>query len=1056
MFRVSHALAAALALLLAACQGSETVSLEEAKSLTVDLAQRTASPPPPRRSTDILEQLDRAAGPSASTNDPKYDVSDSDGVLDLGRDRRIIRETPPVGASNGTLAEFYFRRGRAAGRMGRSSQMLADVREAVRLLDQGASLDWTVERRMLRRAAYLELQVGNFRRAVEIMERTVGTRRRSVWNSQLLTQLLAFAGDLNRAKVHAATVRRMMANPSRSDPPSRANVPLVDYWIADAEGRWEEAVASMTRALDIYEFDSESSAFVPSMRLFLADTLAKSGRLVDAERQLRSALERFLRLGGRDYAETARTVTRIAAVRAEQGQLEDGILLLDAADAILQRVDVPPESLARADSRRVRAQLQMLQGRWAAAATTFDALKEGLGENAFLSDKLYGRQPDAQLALVKAGRAATALPLLRETLAYLDDSFGAGHPVTAETRAILAIALAETGDLRSAIAELATALPTLLSATAAADGASETSLRGVRRRAILEGALDLLHDAGDALMADRVGTSFTIANHLRLQATQQAIADGAARAALPDPELADLARREQDARGRVTALETTLADQLLAPADQRDADVLETLRRDIARLRSARATLRAEIAERFPTYAELTEPKPITPGAASAALQPGEALVMTYTTDRRTYLWALAPSRSPVFAASPLGRADLSQQVDRLRAAVDPAGVTTLDDVPDFDVVVAHNLYKRVLEPVEAIWRPADRLLIVTGGALGYLPFSLMPTEPATLGADSSILFDRYRAVQWLARSHAVSYLPSASALAALRASRIRRSPGRAFVGFGDPVFRPRPPKAETKVAAVADFEWEARGFRGLPLPRRSLVATAGSASAGLASLPPLPETAEEIRSIAQTLGADPDRDIFLGTAANEQSVARMDASGQLRDYRVISFATHGLIPGDLDGLDRPALALSNPSLGQGGGEGTALADDGLLTVDEVLGLSTSADWVVLSACNTAAGDGAGAEAVSGLGRAFFYAGARALLVSHWPVHSAATRDLMVALFRRQAEDPSLPRAEAARRARLAMIDDNTFRVADGRAAFSYAHPLFWAPFTLVGDGSAD
>ena len=167
-----------------------------------------------------------------------------------------------------------------------------------------------------------------------------------------------------------------------------------------------------------------------------------------------------------------------------------------------------------------------------------------------------------------------------------------------------------------------------------------------------------------------------------------------------------------------------------------------------------------------------------------------------------------------------------------------------------------------------------------------------------------------------------------------------------------------------------------------------------------------------------------------------------------LSDYRVIAFATHGLVPGDLNGLTQPALALSSPQVS--GGE-----DDGLLTMGEILGLKLDADWVVLSACNTAAGQGAGAEAISGLGRAFFYAGTRALLVSSWPVETTSARLLTTDIFRRQADNASLSRALAVQEAMLALIDgDGYVDVATGKAVFSYAHPIFWAPFSLVGDGA--
>ena len=125
-----------------------------------------------------------------------------------------------------------------------------------------------------------------------------------------------------------------------------------------------------------------------------------------------------------------------------------------------------------------------------------------------------------------------------------------------------------------------------------------------------------------------------------------------------------------------------------------------------------------------------------------------------------------------------------------------------------------------------------------------------------------------------------------------------------------------------------------------------------------------------------------------------------------------------------------------------------------ILSMGEILGLKLDADFVVLSACNTAAADGRGAEAVSGLGRAFFYAGARALLVSNWPVYSGATTDLMSRMFKSIANDNMLTRAEALRRIKLHQIDQGGFKL-KGKTAFSYAHPLFWAPFSIVGDGAS-
>ncbi|MCS6764683.1 MAG: CHAT domain-containing protein [Candidatus Protistobacter heckmanni] len=157
-----------------------------------------------------------------------------------------------------------------------------------------------------------------------------------------------------------------------------------------------------------------------------------------------------------------------------------------------------------------------------------------------------------------------------------------------------------------------------------------------------------------------------------------------------------------------------------------------------------------------------------------------------------------------------------------------------------------------------------------------------------------------------------------------------------------------------------------------------------------------------------------------------------------LSRYRVLAFATHGLVLSDLQGLDQSALALANPQLA-GDAE-----NDGLLMLDEVLGLKLNANWVVLSTCNTAGADGRGGEAISGLGRGFFFAGASSLLVSNWAVEMVSARRLTTGLSRRQTEQAGITRAEALRQAMRDLMND---------PAGQYRHPVFWAPFTLVGDG---
>jgi CHAT domain-containing protein len=668
---------------------------------------------------------------------------------------------------------------------------------------------------------------------------------------------------------------------------------------------------------------------------------------------------------------------------------------------------------------------------------TYDALKRDLESDDLLVGQFLTGNPDYAIVLLKAGKRDEALPILETVVGQRLKTLGDKAFAVAQARGWLAAGLAQAGQTQRALETFESAVPILLTASrqaedAADDGAS-LAQNEQQTQQIVEAYLALLADTkGSAAAAD----AFRLADAVRGRSVQRALSASAARASVSDAALARLVRYEQDAQKQIAALQGLLANILTRPTSEQDANAVKKLREDIDRLRTSRARLREEIERRFPDYVNLIDPKPASVEQAQKSLRPGEALIATYAGSERLFVWAVPVQGAVSFAAAKVTDRDVETMVVGLRKALDPSA-DTLDAVPAFDVALANKLYDLLLKPVEAGWKDAKSLMVVPHKALGQLPTAVLVTEKVAQPAKAGVLFAEYKNVPFLARKVAVTQLPSVTSLATLRALPAPAANRATFVAFGDPWFSPE--QASEARQQVAANTLQTRGR----LVRRNAPKTEGVDSAELAQLPRLPDTAEEVRSIALALKADRVKDVFIGETANEKTVKTMDLSKR----KIVMFATHGLVPGDLNGLTQPALAMTAPAVAKVDG-------DGLLTMEEVLALKLNADWVVLSACNTATGSGAGAEAVSGLGRAFFYAGTRALLVSNWPVETVSARTLTTDLFRRQAEDPKLARAEAMRQAEVALIDGpGALDEATRQPMFSYAHPIFWAPFSVVGDG---
>lgn len=622
-----------------------------------------------------------------------------------------------------------------------------------------------------------------------------------------------------------------------------------------------------------------------------------------------------------------------------------------------------------------------------------------------------------------------AIALYNRALVIFEETLGGAHSSIAKVHGNLAEIYRAEKRYDEALSSSRSAMRILTESRLRASAGQDTGDSGDDRlNVIISNFAVIAHEASEQDKSRRAELSeeaFAAAQKNGATSVSAALSQMAARFATDDRALGKTVREQQDLVVRWQELDKVLSSELARPRDQRKPETAAGLQRQRTGVKEKLDEISARLQKDFPQYDELTSPEPLGVSAVQKLLGPDEVLVVYLVQDWNSYAWAITSDAVRWRKLAPeTGQNTLSSRVAALRKSLQ---VETLQgDGELFNLQKAYQLYADLLGPLEDVVGDKGKLLIVPSGVLTSLPFNVLVTEKPANALPSNMI--DYSNAAWLIKRHAISILPSVSSLRALREFASKGKAPDAFIGYGDPDFgggaAGRARGATIKGAPTQDFS--------------SYYTREGLVDVGLlsASLPQLPDTADELRHIAKRLGAQDDQ-VRLGKVATEGEVK----NAKLDVYRVVYFATHGLVAGELENLGskaaEPALALTVPKK-------PSELDDGLLTASEIARLKLNADWVVLSACNTAAGDKPGAEALSGLAKAFIYAGARSLLVSHWPVVSSAAVTLTSGTFDAQAKDPSISRSEALRRSMLAMIADTKDPI--------NAYPTIWAPFIVVGD----
>jgi CHAT domain-containing protein len=1005
--------------------GTKQMTLDEAMQATISM-RGPSFVPPPRNVDDILDVIAKESSKDALAGKEWVELS---------------KEEAPSNATKKELIEFYSKRGNAAFVLGSFEQSRDDLQKAYELA--GAE---KVPRAIISKLAGCEKNLGNFEKAVALAT-FLKERHPGVGSYAILTDIFATAGYFEKAD---STRNEGIAHFKNSKIKSTHVVEMfmarMEYFVLTMRAKYKEAEPFIRRALtEASKIRPPRPEWVHVEKIRLISNLINQNRLVEAEVEARQVIEQAIQYFGLENLHFITAISIFTEVLLAQGRIIEAERVSNATLQAYEQIGFSHNSPWFLRSKISIGDILFAKGDYSKANDQYDFFRQMKESNRYIYDMYYRINRNVMLALVMTGRIAEANELIENAYQISQNLLGKSHAHSAELSALRGMVNHSIGNLESAYQYFSNAIPLMISSKTY----TENRLSRLRFMHILENYLSLLSKLKGSFIENRYSFSaaakaLAISTLMNGSAVQAAVLESTARMTINDPKLKMMARTEQDAQQQIKAYLNLIQNLVSNPADKIDRQAIYNLKSLLNKLIAAREVVIDEIERQFPDYANLVNYRQPSLDNIQSRLKADEVIISISTTENSTYVFAVHPSGSPEMVRLQIGRKGLEELVSGIKKSLYPNSFF-LGQLPPYDFSKAYELYSLLLKPIEDSWKNSKHLIFSTSGPLGQIPFSILITKPFQIAEEKEILFSNYRNAPWLIKRLSINTVPSIGSLVALRSISRVTGPKEAFVGFGDPLFNKSQLTQALNENKIHQADKNAQriklDIRGIRIIKDGNLDDKMLASCKIEALERLPDTADELLSLAEALNADPVRDVYLGKKASEKLVKSMDLSNR----QVVAFASHALVPYDLDGLDQPAIALSAPSV-------TGDKDDGLLTMAEILDLKLNADWVVLSACNTGAAEGAGAEAVSGLGRAFFYAGTKAVLVSMWPVETSSAKKMTTSIFQHLKENVDIDKAQAHQMAMIELIEGPGLLDKDGRIIASYAHPLFWAPFIIVGD----
>lgn len=773
-----------------------------------------------------------------------------------------------------------------------------------------------------------------------------------------------------------------IADKMKSPPPTAAlwyaNLPV---YLRKAGRDQEAIIAARKAAIKIEALLPENHPFGANNLSNLGVLLIEQGKLGEAERVTRKALDIASAAHGRESEQAAAFQIAMAQILLSRGQdvaarqfgtaAQKTLLQTSGANSgkeILARQKISSSFRSEDLGRAIDMQMSIVTD-WQESVS---------GENREL---IVAREILADY-LLQAGRFAEAKTVISENAAFKSTLYS---PSSAEMLVVKSQDIfADAGLADDTLS--ADRLMSLYDDVRAKDIATSVSTASLSNNSIYIN--DIYGNIFLAAVASNNETmSFQIAQRMLLSAAGTAVTKNQLRESLSKPRSRKLLREIQDlAEDRLSA-ERIYSDLVLnsdeEPLTQQQA-IIERLDSDIAAKTTVLLSLEDGLSD------QLTA---VDAPVSTLQKELGEHIAQIGYLSFRDRLYAVLLTREQVMTLELDGRVkDLKALSDRVRASVAlPGGGETL---PPFDAQASHDLYNQLFpEDIKNALSGITTLEIIPSAVLDDIPFSLLQTD----AAQNEFLIDRM----------AVSMSPKFG---------VKRTTPR----------RKNLRSALSMIGVSGDFDVIA------PLNGISAASQSMFDESGARSLAALPRTKNEINEIAKALNTE-QATLLSGADSTEAEFRRL----KIEDIDIFAFATHAVMADEFEGLDEPALVFNRTSVSEGSD------NDGLLTSSEITKLSLNADWVILSACNTAAPNEAGAASYEGLTRAFLYAGADSLLVSHWPVRDDAAAFLTVNTVRYSQDGFS--KAEALQKAIMDIRQNKDIPNSE--------HPAIWAPFVLIGNG---